>query len=156
MARQYLIPAKSVDDATNAISQVPSTAEAGDEIVVLIISEVPEGELTGSRPPATVLDPLATTGGVSSEPRAGADRPQFLGREEIMEIKSREILEALNPQLERLHDQGFGARGETMFSDEPGPVIIDYAGDIDANSVVVTPEFYSELDAETQKAVRSL
>ncbi len=98
MAKQYLIPVKDVDDANRAIARVPEIADEGDEVVVLVVSEVPEAELVGSKPPPTVVDPLANSGGVSSAPRAADDVPQFIGREELMEMKGQELCEALNPE----------------------------------------------------------
>ena len=46
MSKQYLIPVKDTEDANNAIARVPGVADQGDEVVVLIVSEVPEGEYT--------------------------------------------------------------------------------------------------------------
>jgi hypothetical protein len=156
MTRQFLIPARDTEDAGNALSRVPSFAEQGDEVVVLIVSKVPEGEQIDSSPPAQVMDPLATTGGVSSEPRAAGDRPVMIGREELMELRGREASEVLHPRIADLHKQGYGARVITIFSDDPGPAIRDYAGDINVTDVYLTPEFKAELDDETQELVRTL
>jgi hypothetical protein len=156
MHKQYLIPADSIQDAGNALDHLPSGFKPGDEVVVLIVSEVPEGELVGSRPPVTVLDPLATTGGVSSEPRAVADQPEFIGREEIMEIRGRELCEAVQPRLAALHDRGYGARVDAVFSDDPDATILDYAGDLRADAVYVTPEFAAKLDEATRESASEL
>lgn len=156
MTRQFLIPAKDLEDAQNVIDRIPSFAEQGDDLVVLIVSEVPEGERIEGRPPAQVLDPLATTGGVSSEPRAAHDRPVMIGREEIMEIRGRELVESLHPRIAELHDHGYGARAEAIFSDDPGPAIRNYAEDLNVTDVYVTPEFRKELDSETQELVRAV
>ena len=156
MSKQYLIPVKDTEDANTAIARVPEIAQQGDEVVILIVSEVPSGEYIGDAPPAQVLDPLATTGGVSSEPRAAHDQPEFLGREAIMEIRGRELCEALNPQIAALHDRGYEARVDAVFSDEPGPTIRDYAGDLNVSDVYMTREFQSDLDSETQELVKAL
>lgn len=156
MSKQYLIPVKDLKDAKNAIDRVPEFAEQGDEVVVLVVSEVPEGEYIGDVPPAQVLDPLATTGGVSSEPRAAHDQPVFLSREEIMETRGRELCEAIQPQIAALHDRGYEARVDAVFSDDPGPTIRDYAGDLKVNGVYVTRDFQSDLDSETQEVVKAL
>jgi hypothetical protein len=156
MTRQFLIPARDAEDASEAIARVPSIAREGDELVVLIVSKVPEGERVDSRPPGQVMDPLATTGGVSSEPRAAHDRPVMISREEIMEIKGREMVEALHPRIADLHDRGYGARVEAIFSDEPGAAIRDYAGDLNVTDVYLTSDFKEDLDDETQELVRTL
>ena len=155
MSKQYLIPVKDTEDANNAIARVPGVADQGDEVVVLIVSEVPEGEYIGDSPPAQVLDPLATTGGVSSEPRAAHDQPEFLSREAIMEMRGRELCEALNPQIAALHDRGYAARVEAVFSDDPGLTIRDYAGDLNVTDVYMTPDFKSDLDSESQELVKA-
>lgn len=156
MAGRYLIPAKDVGDAREAISMALRFAESGDEFVVLVISDVPAGELIGSEPPATVLDPLATTGGVASSGRAGSDTPEFVGREELMEMEGREIIEAIQPHIAALHQQGFEARGQAVFSDNAGATIRDVARDISATDVLVTRDFHEELDADTQELVKAL
>lgn len=156
MSKQYLIPVKDTEDANNAIARIPDIATEGDEVVVLVISEVPEGEYVGDEPPRQVLDPLATTGGVSSEPRAAHDRPVFLSREEIMETRGRELCEAIQPQIAALHDRGYGARVDAVFSDDPGLTIRDYAGDLNVAGVYMTREFQSDLDSETQEVVKAL
>jgi hypothetical protein len=156
MGKQYLIPVKDTDDANKAIARIPQIAEQGDEVVVLIVSDVPEGELTGSAPAPTVIDPMLTTGGTTSEPRAADDIPTFLGRDEIMEMKHRELCEALDPQIAGLHDRGYSARVDAVFSDEPGATIRDYASDLNVTDVYLTPEFRSDLDEETQELVKAL
>ena len=156
MSRQFLIPVRDTDDARSAIARVASIAEAGDEIVVLIVSTVPEGEIVDSRPPSQVLDPLATTGGVSSEPRAAHDRPVMMNREELMEIKGREMCDALSSEIASLHDRGFEGRVEALFSDEAGPTIRDYANDLGVTEICATREFREDLDAETREAVKAV
>ena len=156
MSKQYLIPVKDTDDAQSAITRVPSVVEKGDEVVVLIVSEIPDAELVGSKPPPHVMDPLATTGGTASEPRAGADQPEFIGREELMNMRGQELREALSSQIASLHDQGYEARVEAVFSDEPGSTIRDVAGDLNVADVYVTREFRSDLDSETQAVVKTL
>ena len=156
MTRRFLIPARDAEDAQNVIARVPNFAEQGDDLVILIVSRVPEGERIRGRPPAQVLDPLATTGGMSSEPRAAHDRPVMIGREEIMEIQGRELVESLHPRIAELHDRGYSARVETIFSDEPGPAIRDYAEDLNVTDVYVTSEFREDLDSETRELVRAV
>ncbi len=156
MSKQYLIPVKDLEDGRRAIGRVADFASEGDEIVLLIISEVPEAELVGMKPPATVTDPLATTGGVSSAPRAADDQPVFIGREELMETRGQELCDALNPEIARLHELGYKARVEAMFSDDPGETIRDYAGDLDVDDVYITEEFREDLDAETQEVVKAI
>jgi hypothetical protein len=156
MTRQYLIPVKDIQDANKAIAHIPEVATQGDEVVVLVISDVPQAELVGSKPPPTVMDPLANSGGVSSAPRAADDVPQFIGREEFMEIKRRELLDALNPQIARLHELGYDARVETVFSDEPGETIRDAAGDLTVADIYITEEYRSDLDEQIQEVVKVL
>jgi hypothetical protein len=156
MNKQYLFPVNSSEDAGNAIEHLPSEVKPGDEVVVLIVSEVPEAELIGSRPPSTVEDPLATTGGVSSEPRAADDQPVFIGREEIMEVKGRELCDAVQPKIASLHDRGLGARVEAVFSDNPDATILDYAADLRPDAVFMTPEFAGRLEEATRGTVRTL
>jgi hypothetical protein len=156
MDREFLIAVKDTEDAGKAIARVPSIAEPGDEIVVLVISEVPESEIVAERPPTQVLDPLATTGGVSSEPRAAWDRPVAISSEELMEMKDRELHEAIDPKIASLHELGFDARVEAVFGDDPGPTIRDYAGDLNVRDVYVTRTFYDDLDEETQSQVSTL
>ena len=156
MSKQYLIPVKDVEDANDAIARLSGIAERGDNIVVLVISEIPESERIGSRPPEQVMDPLATTGGVAWAPTAAHDRPEFLGREEIMEAKGQELREALDPMIARLHEQGYEARVDAVFSDEPGNTIRDVAGDLNVTDVYVTESFRSKLDDETKEVVKAL
>jgi hypothetical protein len=156
MGKQYLIPVKDLADAHRAIGRVPDIAEKGDEIVLLMISEIPEPELIGSGPPETVLDPLKNSGGVSSAPRAADDVPEFIGREELMDSQGEELREAMNPEIARLHELGYQARVETMFSDKPGDTIRDYAGDLQVNDVYITKEFRDDLDKETQEVVKTI
>jgi hypothetical protein len=156
MGKQLLLPVKDPEDAGKAIARVQDIAQPGDEVVVLVVSEVPEGEYVGDRPPAQVLDPLATTGGVSSEPRAAHDQPVFMSREEIMEVKGQELREALNPQIAALHDRGYAARVDAVFSDDPDATIRDYAQDLDVTDIYTTAEFHEQLDKETRELVRAL
>jgi hypothetical protein len=156
MSKEYLIAVRDTDDAGEAISRVPSFAEPGDELVVLIVSEVPEAEIVGSRPPLQVLDPLATTGGVSSEPRAAWDRPVAMNSEELMEIRGRELCEAVDPKIASLHDLGYEARVEAVFGDEPGEAIRDYAGALNVREIYVTKAFYEDLDEDTRMLLTAI
>ena len=156
MSRHYLVPVKDTDDADKALARIPEVLEKGDELMLLVISEVPEGELIGSQPPPTVMDPLATTGGVATGGRVGGDQPVFLGREEIMESRRQELRIALNPRIAQLNEQGYTARMEAMFSDEPGETIRDYAGDLGIKDILVTSDFHADLDSTTRDTVRTL
>jgi hypothetical protein len=156
MSKEFLIPVRDTEDASEALARVPSFADAGDEIVVLIVSEVLGGEIVGSRPPSQVLDPLATTGGVSSEPRAAWDRPVAISSEEMMEMKGRELCEALDSKIAGLHELGYEARAEAVFNDDPGDAIRDYAGDLSVRDIYLTRAFYEDLDEETQTLVTAI
>ena len=156
MNRRYLIPTRSIDDAENALARLPAVMEQGDEVVAIIASDVPEAELIGSRPSARVIDPLAITGGVSSEPRATADRPVFIGREEIMDLRGRELCDALRPKIAGLLERAYSARVEALFSHDPDVTILDYATDLRATGIYVTPEFLEALDEGTWGSVQVL
>lgn len=156
MSRQYLIPVKDTDDAKKALTRLPEVMERDDEVVVLIVSDIPEGEMTGSAPPPTVLDPLATTGGTAAAGRAASDQPVFLGREEMMEIRGREMQEAMQPYISSLHDRGYRARAEAVFTDDAGATIRDVASDLAVTDVYITEDFRSDLDSETQERVKAL
>lgn len=156
MSKQLLIPARNVEDADDAIRSIPNVAERGDEVVVLIVAEVPDAELVGTEPPPVITEPFAGGGTGFQAPRAPSDQPVFVSSERLMELKGREMCEALSGRIEGLHNAGFEARVEAMFSDTPAETIRDLAGDLDTRDVYVTGDFYEALKDEDGNVARPL
>ena len=146
MAKQVLIPVDGLDDARTATGAIPQVCESGDECIILAVLEEPEQELVGSTPTHVMPEPYTGAGG-SEGPRAPNDAPVFAPREEMREVKARDITESIQQLTQPLRDGGIKVRAETVFSETPAKAVLDYAGDVDAQ-IMVTRHFQETLTKE--------
>jgi hypothetical protein len=146
MSNQLLIPVQDVHDADHAIRRIPHVAQPGDTVVILAVSRIPEAE---------VLDTHQPTSGPIDMPQMGYqattspdDAPSFISSEELMEMKGQEICESLQSRIGRLHEGGYDARVDAVFSDKPAQTIREYAADLESTAVYVTSSFHHKLHDE--------
>jgi hypothetical protein len=156
MSKQLLVPVRSVEDAREALPRVEAIAESGDEIVVLVISDIPEREMVGSEPSPATMEPLAHAGTGFSTPAPASDVPVFMESEEIIEKQGQAIVNTLADDIARLHDRGYNARVEAVFSESPAATIKDTAGDLSTREVYVTSSFYEEIKDEDESVAKVL
>jgi hypothetical protein len=153
MSRQVLIPTQSIDDADQAVQYVGAVASPGDQVVLLVVAPVPEAEFIGTAPPPIAADATVQTTGYAA-PRAPDDMPVFVGSEDLMSRRQQEFRDVLAPRLQQLHEKGYDARLDVMFSDSPAATIRDAAGDLDTPDVYVTSDFYSHLETDKSNVSR--
>jgi hypothetical protein len=154
VTKQVLIAVDGLEDARTAAGAIPQVCEAGDECVVLAVLDEPDAELIGSTPTHVIPEPYTGAGG-SEGPRAPNDAPVFIPREELREMKARDISEAIDRMTQPLRDSGIRVRTDTVFSESPVLAIRDYAGDIGAE-VMVTSRFQEALSKDGGERVGGL
>jgi nucleotide-binding universal stress UspA family protein len=144
MSKRLLVPVDGVDDADEAIRALPQVCEPGDEIVLLAVAEEPDKELSGSRPLSAIPEPYTGPAG-GPGPLVPNDIPTFVSTEEIKEVQTRELYEALHIRGVQLKDKGFGVNVHVIFSDHPAKAILDYARDIDPAQIYMTRRGHERL-----------
>lgn len=153
MSKQILIPARSVEEAKEALPRIGDIAEGGDSVVLLIIAEIPERELVGSEPSPAAIEPLAHAGTGFSTPAPASDVPVFADSDELMDERAQEIQDQLADSVAALTDQGYDSRVQVVFSDSPDSTIRDAASDLGTSEVYVTSDFHSSLDEDVARVL---
>jgi nucleotide-binding universal stress UspA family protein len=152
MAKQILVAANGLDDAQRAIKQLRQVCSPEDEVVLLTLLEEPEAEFIGTRPSGQVMPPPYTGAAGSVGPRMPEDTPAFVPREELREMKARDVSEVLDKETQTLRDAGVRLRLDTVYADDASTAILDYARDIDAAQVMVTSPFHEQLEKDDNES----
>jgi hypothetical protein len=151
MSRHLLIPVEGVEDAVKAMVALPAVMERGQDGVILAVLAEPKGQYLGMSSHHRIDEPMIGEGG-NEGPRVVDDEPDFMPREEVAEIQSREVYDTLERLSQPLRDAGRNLSVDVIFSNDPATAVMHHARDIEADQILVTGHFSHKFKQESTES----